>query len=662
MSAERRSSRHAVVLLLIAQLAVMLPLLTVLPLWLLVIWGAVAWWYWKIVTAAYAMPVPPVKFALVALAALGIYLEYRQLLGLEPMVTLLVLAVALKLLEMKTRREHWLVLMLCYFLLGCRLLFDQQIIDVLLAVAQLCALLVAQQSLFRERNAVVPSMRLAGVMLAQALPLMLFLFVVFPRIGPLWTMPMPGSKAKTGMSDELRFGDIAELSRSGALAFRVSFDGPPPARQDLYWRGLVLEEFDGKTWRVNKFGRWSRPQAPVIERNAAREYTVTLEPGVHSWLYTLPVANISRNDLLYAGAYQWAPKQPLSGRLQYRVYSNTAQPRTEVDMMMLRRNLRLPEGINPQSRALAQRWSQQYATGNERLNAALRFYLQQSLIYTLNPPTLGEDSVDAFLFQTRQGFCEHFAASFVFLMRAAGVPARVVVGYQGGEYNATDNYLLVHESDAHAWAEVWLEGSGWQRVDPTALVTPDRLRLGAESLLRDQQGFLAGSPLSLRRFAWANTLRLYMDNLNYAWARWVLNYDRDSQSLVLVDILGLVTPQRLIIALLLCGGLPLLLYAVVVFLPGRNRSEDLATRYYMQACQQLAKRGVGREPGETPRAFLQRVERSAPEWAPWLRELTQCFEGQQYHSEKSAEDALKALRRLRRPRKVASSAKGVGKT
>ncbi len=643
---------YAVKWLLLAQLAVIVPLMPIIPLWMVAVWALFAWWYWQIISAAWPFPSAVVKVGLVTVSVLGIYLQYRQWLALEPMVATLVLAVLLKLIEMKTRRDRWLVLLLCYFVLACRFLFEQQISALFVATLQVLILLLAQQAMYRQRPAALASLRLAAVMLLQALPLMLFLFLVFPRIGPLWSMPLPSVKAQTGMSDSLRFGDIAELSQSGALAFRVTFDGLPPAPAQRYWRGLVLEHYRDGHWTVDRLRGWRRPTAGPLS-GPQIDYTVTLESGVHNWLYTLAVGNVRRDDIYYAGSYQWLPSSPLTGRLQYHVRSALDQPRLEADAELLRRNLRLSGQDNPRARALAARWREQYAEPALRVSAALNFFATGDFGYTLKPPLLGRDNVDDFIFDSLQGFCEHYAGSFVFLMRAAGVPARIVVGYQGGEFNDSENYLLVHQSDAHAWAEVWLDGVGWQRIDPTQTVAPDRVALGADLLLRDQLGFLAGSPFSLRNFSWARDLRLYLDSVNYAWAKWVLNYDSESQTGVLSSLLGEINVKRMLLALLICVALPLAVVALSVLGPSLLSRPEPALRYYLAACRALARRtGLRQQQGETAAAFLTRVQCEAPRWAAWFGEMYECFERCYYRADSTAEQLAK-LRKLRRPRKAA---------
>ena len=283
----------------------------------------------------------------------------------------------------------------------------------------------------------------------------------------------------------------------------------------------------------------------------------------------------------------------------------------------------------------------------------MQFFESTPFEYTLTPSVLGPNNVDEFLFSTRQGYCEHFAGSFVFLMRAAGVPARIVLGYQGGEFNKRDNYLLVHQSDAHAWAEVWVKGQGWVRVDPTATVAPSRIRLGAEAVLKSQSGYLKDSFISLRRFEWATRLRLFVDNINYAWARWVLNFDSDTQASFLRGILGEINPQRMFIAIMLAGGIPLTLVAFFSLRLPSQKGEDLAAKYYLLSCKALARRGVQRQAGETPEQFLARVKVESPSWFDWLAMQTKLFSECSYYSQQSEAylQSLQKLKRFRRPRK-----------
>ncbi|MBQ0795971.1 DUF3488 and transglutaminase-like domain-containing protein [Zhongshania sp.] len=645
-------NRHAVVWLLLAQLLAILPLVAVLPLWIIAVWVASAWWYWRIISTGWSFPIGAVKGLLALAAIAGVYFSFASLFAIEAMVAILVLAVILKLLELKTERDHWLVLMLSYFVVACNLLFSQQIVDVLLSLLQVAALLVAQQTMNRDKTAVTTMLRSVGLMALQSLPLMLLLFVIFPRIGPLWTMPLPGGQGKVGMSDSLEFGDIAKLSQSGELAFRVRFDGELPDLASLYWRGLVLDEFDGRRWSRNTWSARNKiSQAALSEPFVS--YTLTLESALHQWFYVLPLGKIDRDDVYYSAQHQWLSKKPINGRVEYSAKSNFDQPLMD-DSGGQRQNLQLgSRSENSQARALAAQWQEEFLEPRDRVSAAIAFYKATPFVYTLTPPLLGQNNVDEFLFNTQQGYCEHFAGSFVYLMRAAGVPARIVVGYHGGEFNKRDGYLLVHQSDAHAWAEVWYEDEGWVRVDPTATVAPSRIRLGAEALLSRQSGYLQDSPMSLRRFEWATRLRYFVDNMNYAWARWVLNFDSNIQNNFLRGVLGEISPQRMLIAVMLVGGLPLAIVAFFSLRLPTRQSEDLAARYYLASCRALARRGVPRLAGETPEDFLRRVMFEYPVWYEWLAVQTRLFSECSYSSAggENYQRSLRKLKTYRRPRK-----------
>ena len=349
------AQRQSVIWLLLAQLVTLAPLLGMLPVWILAVWAFVALWYWRIVSAAWSFPARWIK-ACIALSTLGgVYFSFPSLFSLEAMVTILVLAVVLKLLELKTARDHWLILMLSYFIVACGLLFSQQIGALIMALLQIAVLLLAQQALQRRRAKTLPMLRVVGVMALQSLPLMLMLFVIFPRIGPLWTMPLPGGQATTGMSDSLEFGDIAKLSQSGALAFRVRFNGVMPASHDLYWRGLVLDDFDGRRWTRSSWSLWSNKMNPPVLAEPKLNDTVTLEPGSHKWLYTLPQAAVSRDDVYYSDQHLWLPARPITGRMQYTVSSNLGQGLVD-NKALSRKNLSLGRAANPRAEALAAQW------------------------------------------------------------------------------------------------------------------------------------------------------------------------------------------------------------------------------------------------------------------------------------------------------------------
>src|SRR5690606_11173818 len=408
------------------------------------------------------------------------------------------------------------------------------------------------------------SFRLAAAILLQAVPLMLLLFMVTPRLGPLWAVPLNSSTAKTGLSDSMSPGDISELMQSDAPAFRVTFTGANPQPHQLYWRGLVFSHFDGRRWAQNHMQSilsniaWDKERR---ERQLNRvqflgqryQYEIIMEPSYQPWLLAL---NAPRewDDGIGIGPDNWLQhRRPVSQRLQYRVesYLDYRLQSEGLTDMQWRFERGLPPDSNPVTRATAQAWMAEEGSA-ERVIRRLLNYFNQDFTYTLKPPTLGQHSVDDFLWQSRQGFCQHFASSFAVFMRAAVVPARVVVGYQGGSYNPRDNYWLVRQRDAHAWAEVWLEGRGWVRVDPTAAVAPERIYDTLAERAPGAEGVLGG----LRGLTPVLDLG---DWVRRGWNDFVLGFDAARQRRLLQPLgLGELPPARLAALFALAAALALL--------------------------------------------------------------------------------------------------------
>lgn len=394
---------------------------------------------------------------------------------IEAFVALLSLMAVLKLLEIRSLRDRMITVILCYFLIAGRLFFGDSIgvtLYILLSILLTTAVLIQVN---RTAAGAVSSFRLSGILFVQALPFMLVLFLLFPRFqGGLWGRTHLNT-ARTGFSDQVGFGDIAELAQSSEVAFRVEFEGKIPPRDQLYWRGIVLWEFDGRTWQRG-IGHRS-PLHSSVKKSSGTAYTLTLEPHNQHWLFTLDLpldidfhsAHLQRDHTIY----RW---RPITSRITYRAVSDT-EFRPQPRKIYKEKALQLPAGGNPRTRAMVSSWLEEAETGEEYVQTVLAYFRDQPFYYTLQPPPLGAGSdrdagggvnlIDRFLFESRRGFCEHYAGSFAFLMRAAGLPARVVTGYQGGERNPYGDYLIVRQSDAHAWCEVWLPGKGWVRVDPT---------------------------------------------------------------------------------------------------------------------------------------------------------------------------------------------------
>jgi transglutaminase-like putative cysteine protease len=529
---------------------------------------------------------------------------------------MLVLLVAFKMLEMRARRDLFVVIFLCFFLLLTTFFYMQGIGTALMMAAALVTLFTAQLS-FQFTGRVPPLGRrfwLAGRMVLLAVPFALLLFFVFPRIqGPLWGMPGDAGAGRTGLSNSMAPGNLSNLAQSGETAFRVQFSGAVPPQAQLYWRGVVLGDFDGRAWTQLAPAADRRVPINVTLRGAAVRHQVTLEPSSQRWLFALDLpAELPRvpgNPASASEEMELAAAYPIDQRVRYEVVSHPVYSlQADAELAGAERWLALPDGFNP--RALAAGLAlRREADPLKRASKVLRGFRTDTFSYTLEPPPLGRDSVDDFLFRTKAGFCEHYASAFVFLMRAAGVPARVVTGYQGGELNPVDGFLTVRQSDAHAWAEIWVARRGWLRVDPTAAVAPERVQRGglARALPRRNPFGIEGlGDLMLfgadRSSVFAQ-LRFELSAMDNGWNQWVLNYTRERQLIVLESVKsGALSWRTLAVA---AAGVLLVWLAYAM---RARRRGDPVDALYSALCLQLGRLGMARGADEGPNAYRERID------------------------------------------------------
>ncbi|MDH3318500.1 MAG: DUF3488 and transglutaminase-like domain-containing protein [Betaproteobacteria bacterium] len=578
-----------------------------------------------------------------ALFAIGaVYLEYRTLFGRTSGIVLLVLFSGLKLVEMRTHRDAAVVAFLCYFLVMTNLLYTQSMPTALLMALALLVVTGTLVGLSAPRRPVSANLRSAGMLLAHAVPAALILFLLFPRVqGPLWGLPQDAYAGMTGLSDTMSPGNLSQLAQSDAIAFRAEFEGEPPPPRDRYWRGPVLWDFDGRTWRMGP-GWLQKFEAP--QGSGRYDYVVTLEPHNRTWMFALesvarlPVRGRYTSDGMVVAA------APVRSRLRYDAASLArAAPEPFERPASLRRALAVPEGGNARARALAAEWRRSAPSEPQLLLHAVEFFRSANLGYTLEPPLLGRDTVDEFLFDTREGFCEHFASAFVFLMRAAGVPARVVTGYQGGEVNYVDRIISVRQSDAHAWAEVHLPGRGWVRVDPTAAAVPGRVDAGLARSVR------AGDPVPLLmrpRLEWLRGLRSNWEALAHRWNVWVLGYGVDRQRDLMSRIGMRDADWRQLTAAMasILGVFTLLLLAWSL---RRLARPDPVQRAWQAFCRKLGARGVARAPNEGPNDYAERAAQRLPQAAAAIRAIAALYIGARYGRAAARERIAELARRVR---------------
>ncbi len=553
-----------------------------------------------------------------ALTLLGaVLVQYRTVNGLGPGTALLVSMGAIKLLETRNRRDRYIMIAVALFLMLSACLDRQSMLraPLYLLLTWVCCITFVYVANPEVRLPASEAVRITGRALAMSLPLAVLLFIFFPRMpGQLWALPSQGS-AKTGLDEQMTPGGISALSESSEPAFRVRFFGATPPPQQRYWRGPVLHNFDGYSWRRDR-GQSYRPNKLSYGGNAYH-YRITLEPHQRNWLFGLetPQSPPSPNTFMTYDL-QLMALQPVTQTMSYELRSYSATPATD-ELTQLGRQIEtaLPTDRNLRSNALARRLRSEAADTEDFVRRVLALFRDGGFEYTMTPELLERDSVDDFVFKTRAGFCGHFASAFVSMMRAAGVPARVVTGYQGGEWNPIGSYFVVRQSDAHAWAEIWIDGAGWRRVDPTAVVSPERLTRGLLDILPD-----AGSRAErlARGFAFLQTMRQGWDAANNWFTENVADFNIRAQ-LSILRRLGFDAPQLRQLGWIAAAGLAAWAAATLLWLAQRGPQQpiDALGKGYQRICRWVVRRGrgLGRAPHEGPTDFAARLQLERPDIA-----------------------------------------------
>ncbi len=570
-------------------------------------------WRYSIERRRGALPNVFVRGILALSCFLGIFFTYDTISGVGPGSALLSVMAAMKLLETRSRRDQFVLLFIALFLTMSALLREQYLWSLPYLLLSLTLTLTAWLRMSadpdeRPTQSARTSLRLIG----YAVPVAIAMWIFFPRIAtPFWSVPIDTGTAISGLSSNMSPGDISSLSLSNAVAFRANFEGPIPVHKDLYWRGIVMNDFNGRSWKAAEEpfrGRPVREQLDVFGEPTA--YRVTLEPTNQQYLFALDMPYrwelSERKDSFMGREQQLAFSRPIDKRMAYEVISFTNY-RAEMDMSdwMRNRALNAKDLSNPRTVALAREMREQAESDEAFIQAVWERFANEEYFYTLQPPILGQSPVDQFMFETRQGFCEHYASAFAVMMRAAGIPARVVLGYQGGEINSVGDepYLIVRQADAHAWNEVWLEGVGWRRIDPTAAVAPERVEVGRAGALFDgiaeDWGMAAPSQ-------WLYSIQQNWDYLNARWNDWVLGYGPDKQR-QFMQTMGMDNPDWRRMMLTLVALVAILVFIASTFMTLRNRPPpaDEALKLYRRF---VRKTGESLQHGETPEAFARRLK------------------------------------------------------
>ncbi len=632
-----------------------IPHLTHLPVTLILFSALLLCWRCGYELRFFLLPNRLVRMLLTLTALVVTYIEFHTLFGQQAGVGLLIVMLCLKLLETKQDRDIVVAAGLGYFVVTTVFIFNQSIYIGLYMLVVVILLTTALTAHSRKNSKIsqTQNLKLASIMLLQATPLMLLLFVLFPRIpGPLWNLPSGGFGATTGLSGTMSPGNISQLSNNDAVAFRVQFENTIPPQHQQYWRGPVFTYFDGREWSNSNKVNYERFNWPENKSKSYRSignpvnYTVTMEPSNQNWLFALEMLSTIPPNSDLSSDYEIISRQPVQQLTRYRIQSYPEYQLNAEIKPNLARYLQLPRKPTKRIQELIEKWRNESSNRHEDIvNSALRNFREQPFYYTRKPPLLLNDPVDEFLFESQRGFCEHYASSFVYLMRASGIPARVVTGYLGGESNPISNYFIVRQSSAHAWSEVWLQDKGWVRIDPTTMIPPSRVE-NSQDLQRIKPGVTVETP------DWATSLWKKMgyrwDNLNHFWNQWVLNYNDKRQRDFLggllswlgfddIDWRGMVT--------LLFSGMLLVFGLIALRLLRKNpENRDPAVIAYEQFCRKLEKRGIVRNPAEGFTTFSHRARQQNPDLGSVIAKITSLYQRLRYAPHPPT-DSLKHLQR-----------------
>ncbi len=608
--------------------------------------------FWRYMVFKNRLPLPSslFKVLLVGFGFSSIFLLPFPWFSLESAVAILLVGVLLKLIEMNSRRDLLVLLYLAYFVIVAQLLFDQTLVSALYMLVGILLVTTSLVSIMSNSEQVswVYPLTFASRMMLFSAPVMVLGFLLFPRLDAFWSVPMPKSgQAKTGISDQMEPGDIQNLIKSNEVVFRVEFEGKIPARNKLYWRGPVLSVFDGKRWTMNK-----ESSEPFQSQKSTNKddvlYKLYMEPSFDDWVFPLHRLVASDKTLYHYADDRWKSPENLTSKTAFNWVSRQAgQVQSVLNERLKADLLALPEDKNPKTLTFAQTLRAEMVSDVAYVKAINQFFLDNPFYYSLNPPLYPDAPVDAFLFEKMTGFCGHFSSAYAMLMRAGGIPSRVVTGYQGGEVNDFQDYLTVRQKDAHAWVEIWLNNR-WVRVDPTSFVAPHRILEGSEEFLTEDpywqsQQLIAGAVYDSTWYQYA--LHRY-DQLNHLWTVSVLEYSDKHQIGLMKTLWGKVDWQKLALWGAGCFlAIVLVLYALLN-LPSRIKL-SVTARQYQRLLKKLDRKGIHKPPHMGPKDFLNYIQRMYPVYYSKVKPAIQLYIELTYQqSNKNLVDQSKQLKRL----------------
>lgn len=649
-------TRNGLIWLLVAQVLSIIPLLFYLPWWILGLWLGCALWRIQIYRMRLSYPPTFVKIILIAVIGVGVYFSKGTIIGLEGGLVLLVAAFSLKLIELKTKRDALVILYIGFLVVTTLYLYNNTFIWVSYSLLPIVTLLAALIGINQVRLAIQPwsNVRLACIMLLEALPLMLLLFFFFPRLEPFWSFPTPNKQQQTGIKNNMTPGEMGNIAQSSDLVSRVTFkDNKIPPRQQLYWRALTLETYDGRTWHQAwdiEGGRRRSPRWRYREDQGSKaEYTMVMQPNGQNWLLALETPLGLPSDTFRAADFHLEHNTPINTVYTYQLTSWLNAEREFKFTPRVNINKSLPN-TDPKAKAFGEQLNKQYQGNTEQIvSALLKYFKEEPYHYTLDTPDLGANSVDMFFFETKSGFCEHYAGATTFILRAAGVPARVVLGYQGGEVNTAGNFLQIRQFDAHAWVEYWEPSKGWVRIDPTFQVAPDRINIDLNAALNPQDQSRVGNNalMGYGSSSFLSSLRMTWENFNNEWDMFISSYSADRQRDTIKDLFGKANWAYVGILFVVSLFIITVIWLLLLFKPWK-REHDPVLKCYKQFEASLAKQGVIRGLSEGPQQFTTRAVKELPDYQEQIKAFSQMFIAQQYAGKGNIRDLKASLRILKK--------------
>lgn len=635
LSMELAINQRVLVFLLVSIGLITLPHVNHIPLSLFAFFSILLTWRFVGIWRPNYLPNKAIIFLVTAGALFLLYTQYQGVLGRDPGTSLFVTALGLKLLEIKKERDLYLINYLAFIVAASQFLYEQSILMAAYILFVCCVLLATLIAINSQKPETLSALKSASIIIFQALPISIVIFVLFPRVeAPRWMLFDAEHTAISGLSDSLEPGSISRLGLSDELVFRVKFEAKVPPPNQRYWRGPVYSHTDGKRWTETSKRFFTNYLDKLSHSGQPYQYTLMMEPQDKHWVFALDMPTSFPRSLEKNALYQLINKDNPNQRAEYKITSYPQYNTGYITKTELKDNLQLPREPSEKIKQLVAQLHGFDKPAEVFIQAILNHFRKEKFYYTLMPPLMEEDPIEKFLFETRYGFCSHYATAFVYLLRAADIPARVVGGYQGGALNKAGGFLEVRQANAHAWAEVWLPNKGWTRFDPTAAIAPERIEQDVDIDLQLATGvvnFMSVNINATKALSWMKKARQLWGSVDYSWQRWVINYTSENQSKFLSS-LGIYDFKTMAYWLVFAIGLMTLVLAWFI-LKVRPTKIDKELKVYQLFCKKIAKAGVYKGKGETAQDFSSRIQKQYPDLADGINKITAIFIKIRYQKE-----------------------------